>query len=130
MQSIIIYSQSGNHQCEAADVLRIESSSNYSRIFFTNERRPLLVAKVLSYFESTLPACTFTRVHRSHLVNRQYIKEVIDCKQSGLQIHLVNGEIIGVSRRKKAAFIRSFESGWEHATLQIPLLPPSYSLAV
>jgi two-component system, LytTR family, response regulator len=126
MEPFIISSQTGKHEYIISDVLRIESVSNYSRIYFTDDKRPLLVAKVLSYFEDTLPACTFTRVHRSHLVNRIYIKDVVDCKQSGLQIHLVNGEIIGVSRRKKAAFKRSCRNNWEIATQQVPILPPSY----
>lgn len=126
MEPFIISSQTGKHEYIISDVLRIESVSNYSRIYFTDAKHPLLVAKVLSYFEELLPACTFTRVHRSHLINRLYIMEVIDCKLSGLQIQLVNGEVIGVSRRKKAAFKKSCGKSWENATRQVPIHSASY----
>lgn len=99
MESFKISSQTGKYECTTLDVLRIESVSNYSRIYFAGTKRPLLVAKVLSFFEDTLPSGEFTRVHRSHLINTLYIKKVTDCKHANLQIHLVNGEVIGVSRR-------------------------------
>lgn len=81
-------------------IVRIQGLSNYSRIFFSNGRYPLTVARVLKKFEEVLPRGSFIRSHRAHLVNRDYIQEV-NIKQRSL--HLSNGETISISRRKRMA---------------------------
>ena len=77
-------------------IIRIESMSNYSKIFFTGHR-PMVVAKVLCWFQERLPQQMFARVHRSHLVNRLFVKET----DANNIILLSNGEKIAMSRRKK-----------------------------
>ena len=79
-------------------IIRVEGISNYSKIFFTN-MPPLVVAKVLHWFQDGLPAQMFTRVHRSHLVNRMYVKEMNGSKNKFLLLR--NGETVAVSRRKQ-----------------------------
>lgn len=81
-------------------IIRIQGLSNYSRIFFSNGRYPLTVARVLKKFEEILPQGSFIRSHRAHLVNRDFIQEV-DIKQRSL--YLSNGETICISRRKRMA---------------------------
>ncbi|MCX6318721.1 MAG: LytTR family DNA-binding domain-containing protein [Bacteroidetes bacterium] len=84
----------------AADqIVRIEALSNYSKIYFIS-RPPLTVAKVLQWFEPMLPPGMFSRVHRSHLVNKLFIQQIIVARQNTLM--LSNGEKIQMSRRKKA----------------------------
>lgn len=87
---------------EPASILRVEAFSNYSKIYFANQSKTLLVSKVLAWVEEKLPQDMFLRVHRSHLVNRLYIKDVKDIKHKTLE--LMNGELVTVSRRKRAAF--------------------------
>lgn len=87
---------------EPVNILRIQAHSNYSKIYFTDRPTTLVVSKVLHLVQANLPADMFVRVHRSHLVNRLFIKSV-----SGTHIKTVelsNGEYIPVSRRKQAAF--------------------------
>jgi DNA-binding LytR/AlgR family response regulator len=60
------------------------------------------VAKVLHWFEDTLPVDMFARVHRSHLVNRMFV-ESVNGKHTE-KLLLLNGEIITISRRKKSLF--------------------------
>lgn len=54
------------------DIIRLEASSNYTYIYFTN-RKPLLISKVLGLYEELLSSVCFVRTHRSHLVNRNHI---------------------------------------------------------
>ena len=83
----------------ASNIIRVESSSNYSKIYFSNEQ-PLVVAKILHWFEEQLPPDMFCRIHRTHLVNRAYVTEIFDsCK-----LALSNGDIIQMSRRKKGSY--------------------------
>ena len=56
-------------------IIRMESCSNYTNIFFT-DRRPILASKILKEFEEALVPFGFLRTHRSHLVNRRYITHI------------------------------------------------------
>ncbi len=85
----------------AEEIIRIQAVSNYSRIYFSNGK-VVVVAKVLHWFEDSLPIDMFARVHRSHLVNRMFVGSVNGKRTEKLV--LLNGEIITVSRRKKSLF--------------------------
>ena len=79
------------------NIIRIEASSNYSKVYFSNAK-PMMVAKVLHWFEDQLPQQMFARVHRSHLVNKMFMLQVNGAKNKMLLLN--NGESIAVSRRK------------------------------
>jgi len=85
------------------NVVRIESSSNYSRIFFINAD-PLLVTKQLKEFEEMLLPYRFCRVHNVHLINLNYVRKYI--RGEGGSVIMENGDEIDVSRRKKDDFLR------------------------
>ncbi len=81
------------------DIVRVEASSNYCKIYFTNSR-PLTVAKVLHWFEENLPSDSFYRIHQTHIVNRYFVKEI----QENNTLQLTTGERIQSSRRKQPVF--------------------------
>lgn len=83
-----------------SSIVRIEGSSNYSKIFFAGKLYPLLASKVLRWFEDNLYDKTFIRTHKSHLVNRQYIEKL--CGNT-YQVELRSGETVAVSKRKYTA---------------------------
>ena len=85
------------------NIVRIESSSNYSRIFFIN-RESLLVTKQLKEFEEMLTPYRFCRVHNVHLINLSYVKKYI--RGEGGSVVMENGDEIDVSRRKKDDFLK------------------------
>jgi two-component system, LytTR family, response regulator len=80
-------------------IIRIQSISNYSKLFFINGKT-LVVAKVLRWFQEQTVLCSFVRVHRTHFINTSYIKSYSGNKAGLLFLH--NGEIISVAKRKKA----------------------------
>ena len=82
----------------------IEGSSNYSKIFLVGEKLPLVVPKSLCWFESELLANNFLRVHKSHLVNAQFIAYV-DNNGNKSQLFLQCGQKIIISRRKKIQLV-------------------------
>jgi two-component system LytT family response regulator len=84
-------------------ILHIESSSNYSKIFFV-EGKSILVTKLLKDFEDMLVPYHFYRVHNSHLINLNYIKKYI--RGEGGQVIMQNGDVIDVARRKKDEFLK------------------------
>lgn len=86
MQVIPLRQSCGRINLYPSNIVRIESSSNYSRVFFTN-RPPLLVCQILQWFENLLPVESFVRVHRSHLVYRAFIME-LPAEKSEVIVHM------------------------------------------
>ena len=84
------------------NILRIESSSSYSRIFFV-DGKSIIVTKLLKDFEELLNPYHFFRVHNSHLINMNYIKKYF--RGEGGQVLMENDDMVDVSRRKKEEFI-------------------------
>ena len=100
---ITISTSEGVEFFEIKSIIRIESSSNYSKIFFM-DGKSILVTKLLKDFEEILLPYRFFRIHNSHLINLNYIKKYI--RGDGGQVILENNETIDVSRRKKEEFLK------------------------
>jgi DNA-binding LytR/AlgR family response regulator len=93
----------GIHHFEPEQIVRVEALNNYCKIHFINQERALVVSKVLSWVEKNLPPEMFIRVHRSRLVNKNYVEKSKNAK-AGV-IHLITCESIPVSRRKRSTCI-------------------------
>ncbi|MDP4283699.1 MAG: LytTR family DNA-binding domain-containing protein [Bacteroidota bacterium] len=100
---ITISTSEGVEFFEINQIIRIESSSNYSKIYF-KDYKSIVVTKLLKDFEEILVPYRFYRIHNSHLINLSYIKRYI--RGDGGQVLLQNNDIIDVSRRKKEEFLR------------------------
>ena len=86
------------HIVQIEDVIRLESDINYTRFYFEDGSK-LMVTKTLKEFDKMLSDHSFIRIHQSHLVNTNFIKEYT--KQDG-KLVLKNGDRISVSSRKKS----------------------------
>jgi two-component system, LytTR family, response regulator len=102
-EKIVIPTSEGLEFIPIHTILHIESSSNYSKIYFQNGKS-ILVTKLLKDFEDMLLPYRFYRIHNSHLINLKYIEKYI--KGEGGQVRLTNGTIIDVARRKKEEFLK------------------------
>lgn len=100
---IAIPTSEGIEFLEIKDVVRIESSSNYSRIYL-NTGTSILVTRLLKDFEEILIPYNFYRIHNCHLINLKYIKKYL--KGDGGQVVMQNGDTIDVARRKKEEFLK------------------------
>lgn len=83
----------------ATGIIRIQAASNYSRIYFADGSN-MVVAKLLRWFQHSLPEQMFVRVHKSHLVNKCFIKNIAGVSKKTILLN--NGENIVISRRKRA----------------------------
>ena len=104
---IAVPTSEGLEFIEIKNIIRIESSSNYSRIILAGGKN-MLVTKLLKDFEDILLPYRFFRVHHSHLINMNYIQKYI--RGDGGQVVLQNGDTVDVSRRKKEEFLRLIAS--------------------
>lgn len=98
MNNISIPTNKGISLLCLQNIIRIQSISNYSKIYFADKSHPLTVAKILHWFEEQLPPEMFVRTHRTHLVNKDHIINVILSSQ---KMQLSNGEQIVISKRRK-----------------------------
>ncbi len=87
------------------DIIRCEGDDNYTRFYFQKEKM-LVVSRTLKEFEEILADYHFVRVHKSHLVNMDYVNRF---DREGL-IWLTNGNSIPVSRRKRQYIAQYFEN--------------------
>jgi len=100
---ILVPTDKGMQVIRMHSIIRVQSLSNYSKLFFQNGKT-LVVAKVLRWFEERLTPHHFVRIHRTHLVNCGYLSGY-HCANT-VEIELLNGERFTVSRRKKRAFLQ------------------------
>jgi two-component system LytT family response regulator len=105
--SIAIPTSEGMEFISIRNIIRIESSSNYSRLYLLNGQI-LLVTRLLKDFEEMLLPYRFYRVHHSHVINLSYIKKYI--RGEGGQVVMQNGDVIDVARRKKDEFLKLIAS--------------------
>ena len=81
-----------------ADVLRVQAAGNYVEVITAGQ--PQLARMTLSEMEGLLAAASprHARVHRSHIVNLDAVREAIPARDGGLDLHLANGDVVPTSR--------------------------------
>lgn len=95
---IAIASGTVTHFVPVSEIIRAESQSNYSIVYFTN-RPKQVITKTLKELEEQLSDYHFLRVHHSHLVNLDYVIGYKNQDSGYLVMH--GNEIVEISRRKK-----------------------------
>jgi len=90
---------------QPGEIVRLEASSNYTYIHFTN-RATLFTARVLKDFASHLEPMGFIRTHRTHLVNRDYIKQI---SPDG-KVMMLDASTAEISRRMKSEVMRKLRA--------------------
>ena len=91
---------------EIADIVRCESTGNYTHFYFTDGSK-LLVTKTLKEYDKLLHEHRFVRVHQSHLINTALIQAYV--KTEGGYLRMRDGSEVPVSVRKKPEVIRLLE---------------------
>ena len=89
------------------DITRCESDNNYTKVFFTN-RDKILICRTLKDIEELLGDIHFLRVHQSHLVNLNCIKQLV--KSDGGYLLMNDNTQIPIARSKKDYFLIKYSS--------------------
>jgi two-component system LytT family response regulator len=85
-------------------IVYCEADQNYTKII-TIRDETILVSKPISYLEEILPTDVFFRIHKSHLVNLNFIKEYK--RSEGFQVVLENGTTLDVATRRNQDFLKA-----------------------
>jgi len=91
----------GFHIVDTASIIYIEADSNYS-IFHLKDGGKLVISKPLKEFEDILDASDFVRIHKSVLINLQYVNSYSN--KHGFEVILKNKVALPVSRRRSSEF--------------------------
>lgn len=86
------------------NIVYCQAEENYCKIF-TNRNEAILVARTLKNIDELLPEEIFFRIHKSYLVNMNYIKSY--SKSEGYKIILDNGTELDVATRRNDDFIKA-----------------------
>lgn len=105
-RKILIKNQDSSMLVEIDQIIRLEANGAYTNIITMDSK--YLASKNLKYFQNLLPSHRFLRIHHSHLINSEYIKEFNRYLQEG--IILKNEDRIPVSTRKVKIITTYLES--------------------
>lgn len=95
----------GYHITDVAEIAYCKSDSNYTHFHFI-DGKSILVSKTLKEFETILLEHNFFRIHRSFIINLNYIAKYH--KGKGGEVVMKDGAILEVSREKKEEFLKLF----------------------
>lgn len=85
-----------------ADVRMLESDGNYVKVYF-GSNRPLIL-RSLNSFEDRLDPSSFFRANRKFIINLEWIEQIENWFNGGLQVELKSGDKIEISRRQAIRF--------------------------
>ena len=87
-------------------ILYCEAVDNFTR-FYLEGANPLLICKTLKYFEEVLKEHRFIRIHRSHLINPDYV--IRYTRGKGGSVTMKDNKELEMSAEKRQQFLGMFE---------------------
>lgn len=98
---VLINHSKGFTLIDYKDIIWLEASDNYTNLFLNNGKK-IVASKTLKEFEAILPTNVFFRIHRSSLINIDFIKEYSNAE--GGTIIMADGTSIQVSKARSQEF--------------------------
>jgi two-component system LytT family response regulator len=89
------------------EIVYCKSDGNYSTLFLVGNRK-LTVSKALKHFSNNLPGTQFIRIHKSYLVNLNYIKKYL--KIGGGELVMTNDDVLPVSRIYRTELLKLLQN--------------------
>ena len=97
----------GSEFIETDAILYCQGQNNYTFLHM-NDSRKLVVSKTLKEFEKLLDKYFFLRVHKSYLINPNYIKKY--SRNDGGYLLMEDGKSIPISKNKKTLITNLFDA--------------------
>ena len=105
-QKIMLPTMEGFEIVNINTIIYCEAVDNFTR-FFMEQDQPLLICRTLKYFEDILKEHRFLRIHRSWLINPDYV--IRYNKGKGGSVTMKNDQELEISPNKKKEFLELFE---------------------
>lgn len=104
-QKIMLPTLEGFEIVNIATIIYCEAVDNFTRFHFETGQ-PLMICRTLKYFEDVLREHRFMRIHRSHLINPDYV--VRYSRGKGGSVTMKNDKELEVSPAKKEELLGLF----------------------
>ncbi len=106
-QKIMLSTMEGFEIVTINTILYCEAADNFTRFYQEGVANPLLICKTLKYFEEILKEHRFLRIHRSYLINPDYV--IRYTKGKGGSVTMKNNKELEMSAEKRQQFLGMFE---------------------
>jgi len=104
-QKIMLPTMEGFEIVNIQTIVYCEAVDNFTRFHF-EQGNPLLICRTLKYFEEILKDYKFLRIHRSHMINPDYV--VRYSKGKGGYVTMRNNKELEVSENRKKELLEAF----------------------
>ncbi|HNB80785.1 MAG TPA: LytTR family DNA-binding domain-containing protein [Chitinophagaceae bacterium] len=91
---------------EVDEIVSLEADGNYTVIHKTDKQK-LVVSKSLKEFDDLLDQHQFSRIHKSYIINIQYVKEYSTVE--GAVVKMTDGNEWSISRRQLEHFMNQMD---------------------
>lgn len=99
-KNLVIFQQNDILIVPFSEILYVNAQSNYTSICLANGKK-ILSSKHLNFYAEKLNS-SFVRIHRSYIVNFDYVTKV---SKSENEVKLRNGHCLPISRSRKGAIL-------------------------
>ena len=104
-KKIVIPCQEGLEFVKMEDIIHCEGTDGYTKIHF-QQQKPIMSSYSIGHFHKLLPTNDFYLIHKSHLINVNYIEKYLN---EGYVI-LKDNHKLPVSRNKRTEFLNMIRS--------------------
>ncbi len=101
-KKLTLYHSKGFKIVELSEILRLESDGNYTAFYFKDGSK-YLDSKTLKVYEEILLQTSFLRIHKSHIINLNHLREY--SSQDGNNAVLNDGSVVPIARGKLSHFL-------------------------
>jgi two-component system LytT family response regulator len=105
-QKVMLPTLEGFEIVNIKTIIYCEAVDNFTRFYFESGN-PLLICRTLKYFEELLNDYNFFRIHRSYLINPEYV--IRYSKGKGGYVTMKNNKELEISPTKKKDFLEIFQ---------------------
>ncbi len=102
IQTISLPNSQGFKIINISDIIYLEADNNYTCFYLYNSEK-MVVSKSMKEFEEVLNPASFVRIHKSTIINLQYLKDFNN--QNGYLVKMKNNTELTVSRRRSSEFL-------------------------
>ncbi len=100
---IMLPTSDGFEIFEIQQIIRCESDGCYTRFYFNNREKPVLISNTMATYDRLFSDLSFFRIHNRHLVNLRFVKKY--SRADGGFVILNDETYLKISERKKGPFL-------------------------
>lgn len=86
------------------DIIYLRASGNYCELFL--HKAKYLIRDAIGLLEKKLPDEDFIRIHRSAIVNINFVEEVVHSQYGEIDIKMKDGKLLRISRSYQESFLK------------------------